>query len=76
MFIGQKHGQGYGANQSTITFEEGEEIISMHGYTIDNYLSPGNLYVSQLTLYTRTQYGKEVKYGPFGTFGDTVFSIS
>lgn len=66
--LGKKHGQGNSNNLTTITFAEGEEIVTMQGQTGDNY-------VDQLTFITKKQDGSEGKYGPFGTIGKHSFSI-
>lgn len=63
--LGKKHGQGNSNSLTTITFAEGEEIITMQGQSGENY-------VAQLTL---KQDGSEGKYGPFGTIGKHSFSI-
>lgn len=68
--LGERHGTEFAAgNLTTITFDEGEQLIELRGKTGEMYYD----YIDQLSFTTLKKGGVYARYGPFGKLGRTDF---
>ena len=68
--LGERHGTAFASgNLTTVTFDEGEQLIELRGKTGEMYYA----YIDQLSFTTLKEGGVYARYGPFGKLGNADF---